>query len=96
MLGFGLYRGGNRYDLVFEAFSDGLDIPRQRRNAEIAALIRRYAERLEHHARSAPFNWFNFYDFWDHSDADVAEKPVAHALASGGNGHDPAGIGRHA
>lgn len=80
VLGFGLYRGGNRYDLVFEAFSDGLDIPRPRRAAELAALIRGYAERLEHHARSAPFNWFNFYDFWDHSDADAAQAPVAGAV----------------
>ena len=75
VLGFGLYRGGNRYDLVFEPFSDGLDIPRERRRAELASLIRRYAERLEHHARSAPLNWFNFYDFWS-----VDEQPAPSAL----------------
>ncbi|HET7126914.1 MAG TPA: acyltransferase [Lysobacter sp.] len=93
VLGFGLYRGGNRYDLVFEAFSDGLDIPRPRRNAEIAALIRRYAERLEHHARSAPFNWFNFYDFWFHPDAD-SEAGVR--AAARGHGRDRVGVGGHA
>jgi predicted LPLAT superfamily acyltransferase len=93
VLGFGLYRGGNRYDLVFEAFSDGLDIPRPRRNAEIAALIRRYAERLEHHARSAPFNWFNFYDFWFHPDAD-SEAGVR--TAPRGHGRDRVGVGDHA
>jgi predicted LPLAT superfamily acyltransferase len=27
-------------------------------------LMRRYSARLEHHMRRAPFNWFNFYDFW--------------------------------
>jgi len=64
VLGFGLYRGGNRYDLLFEPFSDGLDLPRAQRDEAIAALIRRYAARLEHHARHAPYNWFNFYDFW--------------------------------
>ena len=63
-LAFGLYRGGNRYDLVFEPFSDGLAIPRRERAAAVPALIRRYAARLEHHVRDAPFNWFNFYDFW--------------------------------
>ncbi|GGJ96584.1 acyltransferase [Luteimonas terricola] len=63
-LAFGLYRGGNRYDLVFEPFSDGVAIPRRERAAAVPALIRRYAERLEHHMRDAPFNWFNFYDFW--------------------------------
>jgi predicted LPLAT superfamily acyltransferase len=96
VLGFGLYRGGNRYDLVFEAFSDGLDIPRQRRRTELAALIRRYAERLEHHARSAPFNWFNFYDFWDHPDAHATETPVARAVAADRHGRDRVGVGGRA
>jgi len=27
--------------------------------------MQRYAERLEHYARLAPYNWFNFYPFWD-------------------------------
>jgi len=26
--------------------------------------MRRYIARLEHNCRAAPFNWFNFYDFW--------------------------------
>jgi predicted LPLAT superfamily acyltransferase len=27
-------------------------------------LAARYVARLEHHARHAPYNWFNFHDFW--------------------------------
>jgi predicted LPLAT superfamily acyltransferase len=77
-LGFGLYRGGNRYELVFESFTDAIDIPRAERRTAVAALIRRYAERLEHFARLAPHNWFNFYDFWDSAPADA---PDAAALA---------------
>jgi len=69
VLGFGLYLGGNRYDLVFERFSDRVDIPRQDRAAALAALIQRYASRLEHYVRRAPYNWFNFYDFWESDDA---------------------------
>ncbi len=75
-LGFGLYRGGNRYDLIFENFSDDIVIPRSERKTAIEALIRRYAARLEDVARQAPYNWFNFYDFWGveapHADADHA------------------------
>lgn len=79
LLAFGLYRGGNRYDLVFESFSEGLAIPRPQRAQAIASLIRRYVARLEHHARQAPYNWFNFYDFWTaHDDA----KPIAPAVVS--------------
>lgn len=63
-IAFGLYRGGNRYDLWFENFSDAVDIPRAHRAEALAALIRRYAARLEDVARKAPYNWFNFYDFW--------------------------------
>ena len=60
----GMYRGGNRYDLVFETLAEQVELPRTDRNAALDAYIRRYAERLEHHLREAPCNWFNFYDFW--------------------------------
>jgi predicted LPLAT superfamily acyltransferase len=102
-LAFGLYRGGNRYSLVFEAFSDGLDVPRAQRRAATAALIQRYAARLEHYARSAPYNWFNFYDFWKNDDdADHALPtpapvvPPAAAPADGGAAGVGAGDRRHA
>ena len=72
-LAFGLYRGGNRYDLRFEPFSAGEVVPRGRRAAHVAALIARYAARLEHYALGAPFNWFNFYDYWDRTTAPPAE-----------------------
>lgn len=69
VLGFGLYHGGNRYSLEFEDFCDPIEVPRSERAAAIESLIRRYAARLEHHARQAPYNWFNFYDFWEQDDA---------------------------
>src|SRR5207342_3937765 len=86
VLAFGLYRGGNRYDLAFESFSDGLHIPRAERASALTSLIQRYATRLEHYARLAPFNWFNFYDFWDPADdvlPDRATPTVAPARAIG-------------
>ena len=85
MLAFGLYRGGNRYDLVFEPFSDGEPVPRPQRAARIAALIAGYAGRLEHHARSAPFNWFNFYDYWSDTQGVEAMAPAA-GIAGGDAG----------
>lgn len=68
VLAFGLYRGGNRYDLAFEVFSPGLTIERHNRSQRLAELVEAYARRLEHHVRSAPYNWFNFYDFWQTDD----------------------------
>lgn len=62
VLAFGLYRGGNRYDVHFERFdAASADAPPGRFDP---AAIERYAKRLEHYCRLAPFNWFNFYDYW--------------------------------
>ncbi len=81
VLAFGLYRGGNRYELVFECFSDGVDMPRAQRATVLATLIAGYAARLEHHTRSAPYNWFNFFPFWN---ADAQDSiPVVDAIAAG-------------
>ena len=60
----GLYRGGNRYDIHFERLADMRDVDRANRNARIEEAVRRYVERLEHYCRIAPYNWFNFYDYW--------------------------------
>jgi len=70
LLCFGLYGGGNRYDLYFEPFIDPADgLPaRPERGRWLQQQIDAYAQRLEHYARKAPFNWFNFYDFWSGQD----------------------------
>jgi predicted LPLAT superfamily acyltransferase len=64
ILGFGIYHGGNRYSAHFELFAQSVRLPRENREAAIAGLAKAYADRLEHHARRAPYNWFNFYDYW--------------------------------
>ena len=64
MLAFGLYRGGNRYDLHFDAFAAPVVIERSRRTAALDEILQRFADRLAHYAQLAPYNWFNFYDFW--------------------------------
>jgi len=65
VLFFGLYRGGNRYDVIFEPLTEAIAPNRGQRAQAVERWTQRYAERLEHHARQAPYNWFNFYDFWD-------------------------------
>lgn len=62
---FGLYRGGARYDVHFEMLSEGGTVERERRWEVAARWLESYVARLEHYARAAPYNWFNFYDFWD-------------------------------
>ncbi|UCV07932.1 acyl-CoA synthetase [Dechloromonas denitrificans] len=60
----GLYLGGNRYQIHFEALADFSDTPREARQAAMRAAQQAYAERLSHFCRLAPYNWFNFFDFW--------------------------------
>ena len=47
---FGLFQGGRRYEILFEPLGAPEPAP--------------YAAILERQARRAPYNWFNFYDFW--------------------------------
>jgi hypothetical protein len=60
----GLYRGGNRYHLVFRPLADFSQLTRGAREAAVRAAIERYAALLEEGCRRDPCNWFNFYDFW--------------------------------
>lgn len=60
----GLYRGGNRYHVVFQPLADFSTVRREQRDAAVSEAIARYAALLEKYCRSDPYNWFNFYDFW--------------------------------
>ena len=62
----GLYRGGRRYDVRFEELADFSRRPDDATACERALqdAITAYVTRLEALAREAPYNWFNFHDFW--------------------------------
>jgi predicted LPLAT superfamily acyltransferase len=69
---FGLYRGGNRYDVYFEELAERIVLnpsrTRGRCDPSLAQWVQAYADRLAFHAQAAPLNWFNFYDFWGQAD----------------------------
>ena len=60
----GLFGGGNRYDIYFEALADFSAVPPRGRTVAVEAAMTRYAALLEKYCRIAPYNWFNFFDFW--------------------------------
>jgi predicted LPLAT superfamily acyltransferase len=74
----GLYRGGRDYDLRFIEIADFSHLSGAgaagagERDAAVVAAMQRYVATLEALCREAPYNWFNFYDFW----AD-AETPTS-------------------
>jgi predicted LPLAT superfamily acyltransferase len=79
----GLYRGGNRYDLHFETVFEPQGVGRRDREAAIEGAVRHFAARLEHYCRVAPFNWFNFYDFWaERSPQERLGDPNAHRISA--------------
>ena len=63
----GLYRGGNRYDIHFEMLADFSAPAPRGRTLAVAAAMARYAQLLEQFCYSAPYNWFNFFNFWQAS-----------------------------
>ncbi|HEX4479528.1 MAG TPA: acyltransferase [Rudaea sp.] len=82
VLTFGLYRGGNRYDLYFETLADHVVIPRRERAALMHEWAARFASRLEHYTRLDPYNWFNFYDFWHRADDSAVADGKSAAVES--------------
>lgn len=77
-----LYLGGNRYCEHFELFAEEIILDRRQRQADLEKWVRRYAERLEYYCRLAPYNWFNFYDFWNTTGASESKaKPVVRNAA---------------
>jgi hypothetical protein len=72
----GVYRGGNRYELHFSELADFSTAGAATdRDAAIRAALERYVATLESLCRSAPYNWFNFYDFWAEADASASVAP---------------------
>lgn len=67
VLFFGLRTGPGRYRVCFERFEIPSNVARRDRQAAVADCAQRYAGRLARVAREAPYNWFNFYDFWGKS-----------------------------
>ncbi|QBK05258.1 acyltransferase [Hylemonella gracilis] len=68
--------GGGRhtYQLHFECLAEHATLPRASRDAALTELATRYARSLEDTVARSPYDWFNFYPFWD---------APAHPLANG-------------
>ena len=62
----GLFLGGRQYDMRFETMADFSDPPSDpaAREQLVQQALHDYVARLERLCREAPYNWFNFHDFW--------------------------------
>jgi predicted LPLAT superfamily acyltransferase len=73
----GLYRGGNQYHVVFEPVADFSASSSKTRDDAVRAAVERYAALLDKYCRSDPYNWFNFFDFWQEPRHSRKRKPAA-------------------
>jgi predicted LPLAT superfamily acyltransferase len=53
-----------RYKAYIEKLSDTVKVARKDRNAYFIKLTERFALQLEKYAKIAPYQWYNFFDFW--------------------------------
>lgn len=60
----GVYKGRGRYEVRFELLAAARETRPADPQAWTDEIMRRYVARLEALCREAPYNWFNFYDFW--------------------------------
>ncbi len=60
----GTWQGGRRYRVELSPLADFTGVEPRERAAAIARAQESYAALLESHCRRAPYNWFNFFDFW--------------------------------
>ena len=77
-----VYLGGNRYQEHFELLAEEINVGRRSREADLEQWVRRYAQRLEHYCRTYPYNWFNFYNFWESSRLPAVEAKPAVVVRS--------------
>lgn len=65
VLFFGLYKVKGRYDIYFELLAEETVLDKKNREQAAQLWMQSYCTRLEYYAKLVPYNWFNFYDFWD-------------------------------
>ncbi len=62
---FSVLREGESYRVRFEKLADRVELPRGRREAAAAEYVALYAKKLEQLCRESPYDWFNFFPFWE-------------------------------
>ena len=78
----GVSTGRQRYRIGIEKFADRIVLRRAERAADLRSCVHRYASALERLCHAYPFQWFNFFPFWESDDADQGKaQPAAAAPA---------------
>ena len=103
---FAVRTGRRRYQIRFELLATRITLDRAVRQQALSEWVGRYAGRLEAMARTHPFDWFNFFDFWGREDYESGGRAqlsagsdaldTAASVSSMGRAGSSSGVGRPA
>lgn len=57
-------KNANNYTFHLEQLSEPLSLKRKQRQQQLEQLVKNYCKQLEVHCQENPYQWFNFYPFW--------------------------------
>jgi len=63
-------KNNGRYEVHLERMTDVLVLPRATRQQELQRVIEIFASRLEQQCLTFPYQWYNFFDFWQEPHTD--------------------------
>ncbi|RYZ32845.1 MAG: acyltransferase, partial [Myxococcaceae bacterium] len=69
----GCIHEGDGYTIHFECLSERVVLPRGKREAALTDCAQQYARQVTALLQRAPYDWFNFFPFWDQ--VNVSAKP---------------------
>ncbi|QJR15722.1 lipid A biosynthesis acyltransferase [Usitatibacter palustris] len=64
VMAFAIFEGGQRYRVSFTPLAARIEREAGAPCDGLSPWMQQYVDELERRARAAPFNWFNFYDYW--------------------------------
>lgn len=66
----GCVHEGRGYGVYFERLAERVELPRARREAALQAYAQQFADALTRLLRRSPYDWFNFFPFWEQASHD--------------------------
>jgi predicted LPLAT superfamily acyltransferase len=65
----------DHYEVHVEFLRESAHLPRKERDQALAVLVAEFAARLQYHCLRAPYQWFNFFDFWHLPTLETSDAP---------------------
>jgi predicted LPLAT superfamily acyltransferase len=83
LLFYGIRTGPGRYEVRFEPFAERILLPRTGRAQALRDYVERFAASLAVECRRNPYNWFNFFPFWESTHHAPSSSRQADVAAAG-------------